>query len=143
MCFRIFHNTHNALISDRYAVRDEKKKRKKRSFFRKDSWRYSYKSGREWKVAARFIGTGANLLRPILCNVPLADVYSMPRKINGPTWNGAYGRCKIFKMHGKRLARLIRPPWFYISIVYRYRHCCQLCEKNFIHIFFHKFLPDF
>lgn len=22
----------------------------------------------------------------------------------------AYGRCKIFKMHGKRLARLIRPP---------------------------------
>lgn len=47
----------------------------------------------------------------------------------------AYGRCKIFKMHGKRLARLIRPPWFYISIVYRYRHCCQVCERNFIHIF--------
>lgn len=137
--FREF-SRYNALISRgcpkgyRYAVRDEAivfslSKR------RKDS----RTSARERKVAARFIGTGANLLRPILCNVPLADVYSMPRKINGPTWNGLMDVVKFSRCTGKRLARLIRPPWFYLDRV----SARSSTREEFHSRFFYKFLREF
>lgn len=99
-------------------------------------------TGRERKVAARFIGTGANLLRPILCNVPLADVYSMPRKINGPTWNGLMDVVKFSRCTGSDSRGSLGPrdsisrSCIGIGIPVKY-------ARRISFTFFHKFLRDF
>lgn len=99
-------------------------------------------TGRERKVAARFIGTGANLLRPILCNVPLADVYSMPRKINGPTWNGLMDVVKFSRCTGSDSRGSLGPrdsisrSCIGIGIAVKY-------ARGISFTFFHKFLRDF
>lgn len=51
----------------------------------------------------------------------------------------AYGRCKIFKMHGETMRGSLGPRDS-ISIVYRH---VRVREKNFIHVFFNKFLREF
>lgn len=140
-----FPDTHNTLISLAPVLRviDTRSGTKKNDrFFRyRGDVKILVQLGRERKVAARFIGTGANLLRPILCNVPLADVYSMPRKINGPTWNGLMDVVKFSRCTGSD-SRGSLGPRDSISIVYRYRIAVKYARRISF-TFFCKFLRDF